>query len=65
MLHAYKLKIRLPDSANAKQYAEFKAKVPLRFKKVIKTLQDKFGIPQNVADNMQKVKELKESENER
>ena len=65
MLHAYKLKIRLPDSANAKQYAEFKAKVPLRFKKVIKTLHDKFGIPQNVADNMEKVKELKESENVR
>ena len=63
MLHAYKLKIRLPD--RAKKYAEFKAKVPLRFKKVIKTLHDKFGIPQNVANNMQKVKELKESENVR
>ncbi|WP_407426840.1 RluA family pseudouridine synthase [Treponema sp.] len=40
MLHAYLLSIRLPES---KQRMTFKAPVPLRFKKVLKTLHQKYG----------------------
>ncbi len=40
MLHAYLLKIRLPGE---KDYSVFKSKVPLRFKKVLKTLHSKFN----------------------
>lgn len=39
MLHAYLLKIKLPGK---KDYSVFKSKVPLRFKKVLKTLHSKF-----------------------
>lgn len=40
MLHAYMLKIRLPDQ---KEPVTFKAAVPLRFKKVLRTLHEKYG----------------------
>lgn len=40
MLHAYLLKIRLP---NQKERSVFKAPVPLRFKKVLKTLHEKYS----------------------
>lgn len=40
MLHAYLLKIRLPDQKEPKT---FKAPVPLRFKKVLRTLHEKYG----------------------
>ena len=40
MLHAYFLKIRLPDQKEPKV---FKAPVPLRFKKVLRTLHEKYG----------------------
>lgn len=40
MLHAYYLKIRIPSFKEAKV---FKAPVPLRFKKVLKTLHEKYG----------------------
>ena len=40
MLHAYLLKIRLPGQ---KERAVFKAPVPLRFKKVLRTLHEKYG----------------------
>ncbi len=39
MLHAYLLKIKLPEK---KEYSVFKSKVPVRFKKVLKTLHSKF-----------------------
>lgn len=39
MLHAYVLRIRLPD---AKVLSEFKASVPVRFRKVMKVLHSKF-----------------------
>jgi len=39
MLHAFKLKIRLPHS---KTYSEFKAPVPVRFKKVLQILHKDF-----------------------
>ncbi|MCR4823281.1 MAG: RluA family pseudouridine synthase [Treponema sp.] len=39
MLHAYFLKIRIPE----KGYMVFKAPVPLRFKKVLRTLHEKYG----------------------
>lgn len=40
MLHAYMLKIRLPGQ---KERSTFKAPVPLRFKKVLRTLHEKYG----------------------
>ena len=40
MLHAYLLKIRLPGT---KEKMTFKAAVPLRFKKVLRTLHEKYG----------------------
>lgn len=40
MLHAYKLKLKLPQS---NEFSIFKAKVPLRFKKVLKELHSKFN----------------------
>ncbi|MBO6218750.1 MAG: RluA family pseudouridine synthase [Treponema sp.] len=40
MLHAYLLKIRLPGQKEPKA---FKAPVPLRFKKVLRTLHEKYG----------------------
>lgn len=40
MLHAYLLKIRLPGH---KERSTFKAPVPLRFKKVLRTLHEKYG----------------------
>ncbi|MBR1402601.1 MAG: RluA family pseudouridine synthase [Treponema sp.] len=40
MLHAYVLKIRLPGQ---KERVTFKASVPLRFKKVLRTLHEKYG----------------------
>ena len=40
MLHAYLLKIRLPGQ---KERVTFKASVPLRFKKVLRTLHEKYG----------------------
>ena len=40
MLHAYMLKIRLPGQ---KEKTTFKARVPLRFKKVLRSLHEKYG----------------------
>ena len=40
MLHAYMLKIRLPKSS---EFTTFKAPVPVRFKKVLHTLHEKYG----------------------
>ncbi len=45
MLHAYMLKIRLPgQTSGQKERMTFKAPVPLRFKKVLRTLHEKYGI---------------------
>lgn len=41
MLHAYLLRIRLPKD---KEYKTFTAGVPLRFKKVLRTLHEKYGL---------------------
>lgn len=48
MLHAYLLRIRIPKTdtdsgGRGGQYAVFKAPVPLRFKKVLRTLHTKYG----------------------
>ncbi len=56
MLHAYKLKITLPGNS---QQSQFKAPVPLRFKKVLKKLHNNFSktLPGETYKNL-KIKEF-------